>query len=417
MKKNSFEKNGLLIFSLSILGSALNYLFQILSGRILTTSEYGELNSLFSIINIVTVLGTAMGLSIAKYVAENDKEIGGSVIKIFKQSLLFALCLFLLLSLILYFIFHFSIMSSALVSLSISSFSVSYIFYGTMQGKKDFIGVSIFNLIQPVAKITVGMILMFILAKYSKISEPYNIVFLVIIGASLFGMYYGFKRSVKSVIFSVNSQNKIIINIYKFFLFSLMSSVCLVIFNNIDILIIRQFFDETSVGYYSSAALFGKIILYVPTAFTIMMVPIVAEDPQKGKTALKKTLLYAGFLSVFSAIMLFILRKFIIMLLMGEKYIPSMEYILPVCIMIIPLVFVTVLVNYLLASGYEKFATVSCAVAVITMIVSVMFIHQYIQTVLNIFTIVYVFLLIVLSVKCLLINSEQKTKLDRRENK
>lgn len=152
MSKNSFEKTGVLVFSLSLLGSGFNYLFQILSGRILTAEEYGELNALFSVVNIVTVLGTAMGLSVAKYVAENDKEIGGSIMKVFKQSLMVLLFVFLGLTSVSHFLFHFSLISSILSSLAISCFSVSYIFYGTMQGKKDFMGVSFFNLIQPITK-------------------------------------------------------------------------------------------------------------------------------------------------------------------------------------------------------------------------------------------------------------------------
>ena len=63
-KDNSFEKQGIIIFAMSLFASGLNYLFQIVSGRILDPVSYGELNSLFSVINILAVIGNSLGLSI-----------------------------------------------------------------------------------------------------------------------------------------------------------------------------------------------------------------------------------------------------------------------------------------------------------------------------------------------------------------
>ena len=63
-KDNSFEKQGIIIFAMSLFASGLNYLFQIVSGRILDPVSYGELISLFSVINILAVIGNSLGLSI-----------------------------------------------------------------------------------------------------------------------------------------------------------------------------------------------------------------------------------------------------------------------------------------------------------------------------------------------------------------
>lgn len=370
------------------------------------TAQYGELNSLFSVINILTVIGTAMGLSIAKFTAETKSDIGGNIKTIWKQSCIVGIPLFLIIAFALWKGMDFYIVSSILTSGAIVLFSLSYIFYGTMQGKKEFMGVSIFNLIQPMFKITIGILAILLIAKLTGSEYSYNAVFAVMMASSVVAIIYGYKKSEKSGLNfnSTVSDKNITKNIYRFFFFSLLSSICLVIFNNIDILIMRQFFEEETVGLYSSAALFGKIILYIPTALTIMMVPIVAESKEKGKTALKKTLLYSLGLSVFACIVLYILKDFIISLLMGEKYLSSTEYILPVCIMIIPLVLVTVLVNYLLASGYELFVSACCIGSVLMMIASIYFVHYDIQTILYILTIIYSFLFVILGVKCILEN-------------
>ena len=400
---NSFEKNGILVFSLSIFGSALNYLFQILSGRILETAQYGELNSLFSIFNIVTVIGTALGFSITKFVAENNKNIGGNIKSIFKTVFICSFPFLIFLSSVMCFLLKFKMMSSLITSVAITLFSISYIFYGTMQGKKNFMGVSVFNLIQPICKITLGTASLYFISKTIDLTQPYNIVFIFMSIASLFAMFYGYRVSCKS---GINFGAVPVSD--EFFFFFLVSSICLVVFNNIDILIIRQFFDEQTVGLYSSASLFGKIILYIPTALVIMMVPIVAENKSAAKKVFIKTTVYSLLLSLFASIFLYLSKEFIIKLLMGEKYISATEYVLPICIMIIPIVLVTVFVNYLMASGNEIFASASCILSVITMAILVTYMHKDVKEVLYLLATTYIILLIVLSIKILLINFRSK---------
>ena len=101
-------------------------------------------------------------------------------------------------------------------------------------------------------------------------------------------------------------------NIYKYFLFTLISMICLTVFNNIDVLLVRNYFTEEIVGQYSSAALFGKIILYIPQALTIMMVPIVAEHKGNERKTLFKTMLYSMGLAGCACTGLYILKKLVI---------------------------------------------------------------------------------------------------------
>ena len=93
---------------------------------------------------------------------------------------------------------------------------------------------------------------------------------------------------------------------------------------------------------------------------------------------------------------------------MGEKYISATEYVLPICIMIIPIVLVTVFVNYLMASGNEIFASASCILSVITMAILVTYMHKDVKEVLYLLATTYIILLIVLSIKILLINFRSK---------
>ena len=400
-KDNSFEKQGIIIFAMSLFASGLNYLFQIVSGRILDPVSYGELNSLFSVINILAVIGNSLGLSIVKYVAEMNDDIGANIRKIFKQCSLVAIPLAVAIVLIMTCLMHYNIISSIFTTISIISTALAFVLYGVLQGKKKFFQVGIYNMIQPISKMLIGTILLLI-------GIHYNVVFVAMTLGAVISMVYARKCINQELASTASSNDTTIKNIYQYFMFTLISMICLTVFNNVDILLVRNYFTNEMVGQYSSAALFGKIILYIPQALTIMMVPIVAEHNGNEKKTLFKTMLYSLGLAGIACTGLFICKKLIITILMGEKYLPSLEYILPVCVMMLPLVGVTVLINYLIAYGDKWFATISSAIGVIGILTAAYFASATIATMIYAIAIVYFVLFIVLLIRSLTLKSVQK---------
>ena len=395
-KDTSFEKQGIIIFMMSIFASGLNYLFQIVSGRILDPIAYGELNSLFSIINILAVIGSSLGLSIVKYVAEMQDDLGANIRKIFKQCSIIAIPLSIAIVLVMTFLMHYNIWSSIFTTMSIISMALAFVLYGVLQGKKRFFQVGIYNMIQPVAKMVLGTVLL-------VIGLHYNSALIVMTIGSVGAMLYA-RKCMKEEMSHTTSTNEITIkNIYKYFLFTLISMVCLTIFNNIDILLVRSYFSEEIVGQYSSAALFGKIILYIPQALTIMMVPIVAEHNGNERKTLFKTMGYSLGLAGCACTGLYVLRRLVITILMGEKYLPSLEYILPVCVMMLPLVAVTVLINYLIAYGDKWFVTISSAIGIVAVLVVSTIMHGAVTTMIYSIAIVYAILFAILLARSLML--------------
>lgn len=398
----SFEKSSIILFLFSVSGSALNYLFQIVSGRLLTTEQYGNLNALFSVFNIATVLGTSMALSIAKICAGNTLNIKNYIKRMFKTTFLLSLLISVFLSI--YFILYldYSATTSTITIVSITLTILSYVCYGALQGRKDFVSVGILGAIPPLFKITVGVALIFLFVSNTNSFSPVDAVFIALIFSALISIAVGYNRMKKYEVYpsdcNAEAESKKTLNFLKF---CLTSSLCLVVFNNIDILILQHFFDQTTVGLYSSALLFGKIILYIPSALVTVMIPTVAEN-LADKKPLLKALLYSVGLAVASSIGIIILKKVIISLLMGEKYLSATEFVLPICIMIIPLVAVTVLVNYLLATGKEAFVSVSCISAIVLIFILVAFFHTSVSIILYLISAVYSILIIVLLLKAIL---------------
>ena len=400
-KDTSFEKQGIIIFAMSIFASGLNYLFQIVSGRLLDPTWYGELNSLFSIINILAIIGNSLGLSIVKYVAEIQDDLGANVKKIFKQCTIFAIPISVAIVLVMSLLMHYNIVSSILTTISIVSTALAFILYGVLQGKKRFFEVGIYNMMQPVSKMILGTVLLLI-------GLHYNFVLVAMSTGAVASALYAYK-CIKPEMKVVSNENKTTINnVYKYFLFTLISMICLTIFNNVDILLVRSYFTEEMVGQYSSAALFGKIILYIPQALTIMMVPIVAEHKGDEKKTLFKTLGYSLGLAGCASAGLYILRRLVITILMGEKYLPALEYIAPVCIMMLPLVGVTVLINYLIAYGDKWFVTVSSALGIIGVFTASFMMHTSVSAMIYTISIIYAVLFVVLLARSLTLKPAHK---------
>lgn len=400
-KQASFEKNGVLIFAITMFASGLNYLFQILSGRLLSTADYGELNAVFSTINILVVFGSALGLSITKHIAETESNDGGSIKQILKHLLYIILPFIAVSSTIIFFVTNVNFYTSVITSITVYTMVIAFVFFSVMQGKKMFTNVGFYNLIQPVVKFIGGILLLVIGMRYQ------SVLYIMIAGALLSALY-GYIKSKKIINYKTNGNNNEIKNIYKFFVFTFISTVCLTIFNNIDILIVQRFFDETTTGMYSSAALFGKIILYIPTALITMMIPMVAESKTNKESlqALKKTFIYSIGLSGIACTGLYVLRHFIIKLLMGEKFLPATEYVLPVCAMMLSLVCATVFVNYLIAKGDKWFTTIVCIIGVIATIILISIFHSAISQIAYILSAIYLVLFVILLIRTIIITKK-----------
>jgi O-antigen/teichoic acid export membrane protein len=402
MKNNSFEKTGVLIFAVSMLSSGLSYLFQILCGRLLNTSEYGQINTLFSMISILAVIGSALGLSIAKYIAEAKTDYGGEIKTILKQAIYIS-PVFITVTIIM---FHFFTNSNLYISIitAIATYFAAFasIFYGVLQGKKKFYKVNVFNMISPLCKLVIGISLLVIGLSY------HSVIYTLIVG-SIITILYGFVNSKKLINFNSQPNKNNINEIYKYFIFTFISTICLTIFNNFDILLIKSYFNNEITGMYSSAALFGKIILYIPTAFITMMVPIVAESKSNKESfnTLKKTFIMSFSLSSIACLCLFAFKKLIIKILMGDKYLPSAEFVLPTCIMMLALVCVTIFVNYSIIENDKFFAISSCFATIISSVILTFIFNKTVAQTIYTLSILYFILSIILIIR---IFQKQKEK-------
>jgi len=102
--------------------------------------------------------------------------------------------------------------------------------------------------------------------------------------------------------------------------------VCLAIFSNIDVILVKHFFPATEAGYYAAAALFGRLVFFVAGPIASVMFPKVSDLMEKGLdyfSVLKKALALVFLISSAASLAFLLVPTWFILPLFGQAYLPA----------------------------------------------------------------------------------------------
>lgn len=382
-KAKSFELTSLFVFIASIAASAGNYLFQILMGRILDAESYGGLYAVLSITNIAMIFGSAASTVIAKNIAsaqiydksgERKIMVGNAVL----QSGIAAVTFVILL------VTGYDIVLTLCATAAVLSTNIAISWYGLAQGKKAFAIVAIYNLIHPVTKIALAVPIV-------KAGANYFIVFIVMTVSALISIFLCHLLLVKAnKKIEKGSDDNLFGNTKKSFFASIVPMLALSVYSNIHVIVFEKFAGGAEAGAFSVAAVFGNALLYIPSAIAVVLVPFVAGSDNKTQRALLvKSLVYSESLAVLCAILLILLRKPVLSLLFGPNGAAAEMYLLPVCIMAIPIIAIFVLTNYLIAKGENRFLNIVGIVSFVILAVGIILTKSNMLSMLIFVTVLY----------------------------
>lgn len=366
-KMQEFEKSSMLLFALMMVGNVCNYLFQIITGHMLSVDEYGIVNTVVGIVGVLSIPTTIVTMISARYIALNmavrQKDELSSTLKFLYQfafivcgilAMLSVLCtrgmtrLFGLDSYI--YIYGAWVIGIANVLYSVTS--------GTLQGMKKFLPYGIQTILVAVGKLAFSVILILIGWKV------YGVIVAILLGA-LLALLYGVANTKQEVRDAFKYRGNCGVDVRDFFQYTIGTIVaqsCIIALTNGDILLVKAYFSDEITGVYSSAMVLGKIAMYVSSAVVAALFPIVVEKYQKGENTapmLKKAMLYGGGVAVLCSVGMIVLGDFVIHVLFGERYASAIEFLPYVCMFIVPLTFLTIVMNYVLAIDKPKFFAVS----------------------------------------------------------
>lgn len=396
-----FEKNSIIIFTLTMICSVINYLFQIIMGRMLDIESFGILNAISAFYLIISIPTIVIFMLVSKYVSEY-KALNAPIDILIKKIFILVLLISVVFSIIgiclsCYIKTLINIDNINLLYITILAVGFGYILQialGGLQGGKKFIAFGIICLAQSLNKLFGSII-------FLKLGFELNgVVFSFLIG-NILAIIIGFcilKIDFKVTINKITIKNKK--NVVQFAWAALLYNIGTNVLTNIDIIIVKKYFSEEITGLYSAASILGKIIIFASSTIILVLFPYAAEANVKNENKNKlliKSLIYGGCLSVIFALGINIFSKYIISFLFGYRYIESIEYLLYISIWIVFLSLLIIISNYLLAINRVKLISYSMVSGCIISIILILLFNNN-----NILRII--FILIVISFSILIIN-------------
>lgn len=383
-KKHDFEKNSMILFILMMSTNVCNYLFQIIVGNLLAVDDYGIVNTVLSLVGVLSIPNTIVTLIAARYIALNSmKEEENRLPSILNTLIKFAGIVSVVLIIIVLCslnsiakLFDIGnrgyIIGALLVSITNLFLAVTA---GTLQGMKKFFPYGVQTIFVAAGKLILSVVLILLGWRI------YGVIVAVAAG-TVIAIVYGIAHMGTFVKAALSYKGCCTVDIPEFCKYAVAAIVaqgCVIAITNGDVLLVKAYFSDTETGIYSSAAVIGKIAMYISTAIIATLFPMVVEKYQKGEDTIplfKKALLYGGGMSAVCGLGMSVLGKYVIGILFGERYMAAIEILPYVCIFVIPLTFISILMNYVLAIGKAKTFGISIGMGLIIIIGGSMVMHD-----------------------------------------
>ena len=363
-----FEINGVITFCMLMLANILGVIFQIAEGRIINDPvQYADLNSLLSFQAILTLPVAAITMIVTRYVAQYGLKDVARIAEflrwILKPVLVMALSI-----VVLGVIFSNQIDQYLHINMTVYVIEIvisagvgilSAISMGGLQGMQLFFLYGVLGLVGPISKIIAVIISSF---TYNKIGVT---LFIMIIGnaATVVVGLWMLKTHLPEA--KQKKWDGEISELIHFSLFSFILNVAMTVISNLDLFLVKHYFNEEA-GFYSTALVLGKIVTYFTAAIVVVLLPLaIASRNNRSviRSLFHKSMLYCSILSGVCILVLEIMGKWMIGILYGSKYMGSAMLLIPVTIMILPTAYLSIMMNFCVARDKKEFITVTLLMA------------------------------------------------------
>jgi len=317
------------LFAGTAIGYVFSYLYLLAMGRMLGPETYGILGALFAIFYSVCLIGQAMMEVIATNIASTVVRYGETeAMGVFKRLGIRLSIIFLVPALVLIIIarpiasfFHLDYTGPViLLAFAIFTALLINIILGLLQGLQKFreLGIAGYLVAQGL-KLFTGVI--FVWAGWGLMGATGALIIATAIGAAT-GLFLVRKRIAAGV--PGDSRNRI--RLGHIFLPTLLLAVFLSIPASVDVMLVTHYFGGEEAGLYNAAATLGKVVVFLPIAVSLIMLPRAAENHAKRMDTRK--ILFQAFtltfiFSCFVAVICWLFSEQIITLFFGKAYLQA----------------------------------------------------------------------------------------------
>lgn len=271
MRLDNFAKNNIIMFFAATLGSFFNFLYQWVMLRSLSREVFASLNSLLSVLVIISVPAMAFTILVTKHVCvshtKNElEELRAIWQKLAKQAFYFSISIFIMIIFfardIAYFLNVGSQTSIIILGAIFFLSGIATVLNGGLQGLEKFKWLALVSLTAGFLKLFLSFILIRLMPHLDGALFGFLMAIFVGIFIGLRPVLFLFK---KTGIKKINLGK-----LYFYILPTLTVTLCFALLTNLDMVLVKHFFLIDAQDY-SVAQMIGKIVLFIPGVVYVVM--------------------------------------------------------------------------------------------------------------------------------------------------
>jgi O-antigen/teichoic acid export membrane protein len=345
--KNFILSSSIIVITASMAGNVFAYVFQVLSGRYLSVADYGKLTALFSLSGILPLIISLILGALPKLVAEiKDINYPNRISHLFFTLLYFSAASFTIITSLLL-IFQKQIANylniDDLPLIQSFSFAVGAgiliaFLAPFLQGLLRFKAFSFIGILTAFLKLAVILIIIIMQLGPQALAlgqgELTNGVTQIFIGLTITTLIAGLISLLllrkNLVLTSGKLDYQDFKTLIRYSIFSALGLAGLNIMQNIDLIVAKHLFDETTAGLYGSTTVIGKIIFYAASPIAIVILPICSQKFKNGQNFVKPFLTSIGiglFVSLSGLMVYTFFPELAIKILFGQNYLGVVQYL------------------------------------------------------------------------------------------
>lgn len=384
--KNPLAVNSLILFVGATISNLSNYIFTLITGRLLGPADYGIFNALSAVLLVISVPALTLMTVAVKFAAEyRGRKETGRLLTFFKQihrffwgvGILLTVASFALSSIISEYLHIPTPLYYLVLSLSYLLIFPQAICFGVLQGWQLFGWYAFVGALGTLLKLFAGAGAAWVGWGVAGVLGAFFLSYLVQYLLSLRPILrLGPSPAIKE---RFDWRSPLVYSLPVF-----LTMLGLTLFMTTDMIIVKRFFPPYEAGIYSALSLLGKTVLWISTSIVQVMFALVAE-----KKAAKKddsgyflaSLFLVGVFCLLVSTVFSIFPKQVVWLSFGPRYLDAGSYLAFYCLFITLYSLINVFANYFLSCGKVVAASLVLVGALIQLGLLGIFHHSFMEVI------------------------------------
>jgi len=333
LKGNAFARNSAILFAGTMAMNVINYVFHLVIGRMVTPEAYGEVESLFSLLAVVSVPALTVSIIATRYAAkakaDKNAEQGRQLFHYLEKKILLYGSSMLLLSLLLApfvrdFLNLHSVLPIVLIFVTIFLAFFTSAIAGIFNGWQSFSKANTLNISGTGLKLVFGVLFVWVGLGATGVA--------LAVALSATASYF-IGRSLLKALLTENGSGtgaQTISDIpteslRKYVLPALLGSLAVTILGNVDMMFARHALEADTAGSYGALSVAAKTIFFVTGVLTTVLFSVAAERSHRKDDT--KRLFFFVFsataaLAFGAAAVFSLFPELVLRILFGSTYLP-----------------------------------------------------------------------------------------------